>query len=74
MEILDELIECEVGVIVPYIGPIVEFCLQVWELLNVTSINMAFTHIYLEHNQKALHFIFKSGHSAVLTCTPHIYC
>ena len=29
MEILDELIECEVALIVPYIGGIVQVCLEV---------------------------------------------
>ena len=29
MEILDELIECEVGLIVPYINSIVQVCLEV---------------------------------------------
>ncbi len=29
MEILDELIECEVGLVVPYIGSIVEVCVEV---------------------------------------------
>ena len=29
MEILDELIECEVALIVPYIGSIVQVCLEV---------------------------------------------
>jgi hypothetical protein len=38
LEIFDELVECEVGVIVPHIKTILEFCLHVRIILVVLSV------------------------------------
>ena len=37
MEILDELLECEVGVIVPHLKTVIEFCLQVSIFFHLSS-------------------------------------
>ena len=35
MEIFDELVESEVSIVTPHVKALIEFCLQVCDLLNV---------------------------------------
>lgn len=35
MELFDELVECEVGIVVPHLGPLIQFCLEVASNANL---------------------------------------
>ena len=36
MELFDELIECEVGIVIPYFQQLIEFCLEVGRFSKMT--------------------------------------
>ena len=38
LDIFDELVEIEIGIIIPYVKPLVEFCMQVMVIIKGTRI------------------------------------